>query len=155
MAKPAANCDMCGKQENLVHAIIEGVDMNVCRACAGFGKIIVPPTGFSRNYPSRFAKPVEPVIIESVMDDYAFKIKTAREKRKLNQEEFARMLSERESTLTSIEAGKQRPTMELAKKLEKLLSIQLIETIKEEPVQKEELRKKGPLTIGDMLQMKK
>ena len=154
MARPTANCDMCGKQESLVQALIEGVDMHVCRACAGFGKVLEQPRVFSRNY-QKSQKSTEPELIEVVMDDYALKIKNAREKRKLNQEEFARMLSERESTLTSIEAGKQRPTMELAKKLEKMLNIQLIEIIKDEPVQKEELRKKGPLTIGDMLQMKK
>ncbi len=154
MGKAVTSCDMCGKSENLVKALVEGVEMNVCRACAGFGKVLEQPQAFRRSF-QKYQKPAEPVIIEAVMDDYAEKIKQAREKRKLNQEEFARFLTERESLLTSIEAGRQKPTIELAKKLEKLLNIQLIEMIKEEPMQKEEARKKGPLTIGDMLQMKK
>ncbi len=154
MAKPAANCDMCGKQETLVQAVIEGVDMHVCKACAGFGKVLQQPKIFLQNY-QKNQKKAEPECFEVVMDDYALKIKNAREKRKLNQEEFARMLSERESMLTSIESGKQKPTIELAKKLEKILDIHLIEIIKDEPVQKEQQMKKGSLTIGDMLQMKK
>lgn len=154
MAKAVTSCDMCGKGGNLVKALIEGVEMNVCRPCAGFGKVLEQPKVFPRNY-QKFQKQAEPEPIESVMDDYAVKIKQAREKRGMNQEEFARFLTERESLLTSIEAGRQKPTLKLAKKLEKMLNIQLIEVIKEESLQKEESRKKGALTIGDMLQMKK
>ncbi|MBI5072318.1 TIGR00270 family protein, partial [Candidatus Woesearchaeota archaeon] len=100
----------------------------------------------------------EPQIIEQIVEEYALKIKQAREKRKLNQEEFAKMLNERESVLHNIEAGKQKPSMELAKKLEKVLGIVLIEVIKPDEITAEKQdspRPKGPLTIGDMLLMKK
>ena len=30
-------CEMCGKDASLVHARVEGVDMDVCPACARFG----------------------------------------------------------------------------------------------------------------------
>lgn len=158
MAKPSTNCDMCGKAEQLVNALIEGVEMKVCRNCASFGKILQAPRAFSpQNYFSR-QKSQEPQIIEQIVEEYALKIKQAREKRKLNQEEFAKMLNEKESVLHNIEAGKQKPSMELAKKLEKVLGIILIETIKPDELTAEKQdspRPKGPLTIGDMLLMKK
>lgn len=155
MGKLVTSCDMCGKQENLVKAMVEGVEMNVCRACAGFGKIMQQPRVFSQGFGYQKQRPAGPEIIEVVADDYAFKIKQSREKRKMNQEEFARFLGEKESLLTSIEAGRQKPTIELAKKLEKQLNIQLIEVIKDEEQKSEKSLKNGPLTIGDMLQMKK
>ena len=33
-------CDMCGKETDLVVALIEGTELNVCRECGKFGKIL-------------------------------------------------------------------------------------------------------------------
>lgn len=158
MAKSSSNCDMCGKAEQLVIALIEGVEMGVCRNCASFGQILQTPKSFSQKNSFSRQKPQEPQIVEQIVEEYAFKIKQAREKRKLNQEEFAKMLNEKESVLHNIEAGKQKPSMELAKKLEKNLGISLIEIIKPDEMSSnasQERRPKGPMTIGDMLLMKK
>ncbi len=150
MAKPSANCDMCGKQEQLVKALIEGVEMNVCKACASFGKVMRSPQYFSQQKHFSAAKQREPEIVEEILEEYAIKIKQAREKRKLNQEEFAKMLNEKESVLHAIEAGKQKPTFVLAKKLEKMLGITLIVQVKEEVVEQKR-NPKGLLTIGDSM----
>ncbi|MBI5073143.1 hypothetical protein HZA99_04960, partial [Candidatus Woesearchaeota archaeon] len=73
MAKPSTNCDMCGKAEQLVNALIEGVEMKVCRNCASFGQILQAPKAFaSRN--SFFRQKVqEPQIIEQIVEEYALK----------------------------------------------------------------------------------
>lgn len=128
--------------------------MAVCKECASFGQILRQPTAFAGKKQTIPQRPKEPVIVEEIVEEYAMKIKQAREKRNLNQEEFARFLGERESILQKIESGRQKPTIELAKKLEKQLGIQLIERIEEEIVEQKKSAK-GPLTIGDMLQMKK
>lgn len=158
MAKLSSNCDMCGRAEQLVIALIEGVEMSVCRNCASFGQILQMPKSFSLKNSFARQKPQEPQIVEQIVEEYALKIKQAREKRKLNQEEFAKMLNEKESVLHNIEAGKQKPSMELAKKLEKNLGISLIEIIEPDelsPNISQERRPKGPMTIGDMLLLKK
>ena len=157
MAKPSTSCEMCGKAEQLVTAMIEGAHMQVCRNCASFGQVLQTPRAFQQRNSYAPQKFVGPQIIEQIVEEYALKIKQAREKRKLNQEEFAKMLNEKESVLHNIEAGKQKPPMELAKKLEKVLGITLIETIKPDEQTSDmpsEKRPKGPLTIGDILNRK-
>lgn len=161
------NCEMCGKSGNgksgksgrggqFLKVLIEGVEMNVCKECAPFGKILTPVKIAAKktNITQQISlHQKEPEIIEGIVEDYAVRIKQTREKRGVNQEEFAKMLNERETIMQKIEAGKQKPTLELAKKLEKYLNIKLIEQIKEASLeQKRDL--KTPLTIGDLLQRK-
>ena len=33
-------CDLCGKEDELYLALIEGTELNVCKNCSKFGKII-------------------------------------------------------------------------------------------------------------------
>src|SRR3989338_11348811 len=156
MAKLLPSCDMCGKQESLVKALIEGVEMNVCRGCASFGKVLSSPTSFGRaRGPMNAAKPRIPEVVEGIVEEYALKIKQAREKRKLTQEEFAKMLNVHESLLRHIEAGKQKPDFDLARRLEKQLNVVLVEKVTEETEEKQQRSPKGPMTIGDMLLLKK
>ncbi len=153
MAKSLPSCDMCGKQELLLKALIEGVEMNVCRGCASFGKVLFAPSSFGRTRgPMNISKPRVPEIVESIVEEYALKIKETREKRKLTQEEFAKMLNIHESLLRNIEAGKQKPGLDLARKLEKQLGIILVEKVtEEENNEKQTKSSKGPMTIGDLL----
>ena len=156
MGKPGTSCEMCGKQDFLMRALVEGVEMSVCKGCASFGRILQAPRMPMKSQGSLYSRPKEPQVVEESVEEYAMKIKQAREKRNLNQEEFAKMVNEHASLLKNIEAGKQRPTFDLAKKLEKMLNIVLIEKSTTEDEPKEEKRSpKGPLTIGDILSMKK
>jgi len=34
------NCDICGSEERLFRALIEGTELSVCKKCGRFGKII-------------------------------------------------------------------------------------------------------------------
>ena len=156
MGKPGTSCEICGKKDFLMRALVEGVEMSVCKGCAPFGRILQAPRMPMKSQGSSYSRPKEPQVVEEIIEEYAMKIKQAREKRNLNQEEFAKMVNEHESLLKHVEAGKQRPAFELAKKLEKLLNIVLIQksTTEEEP-KEEKKSPKGPLTIGDMLNMKK
>jgi len=36
------NCDMCGSEENLFRATIEGSELKVCRNCSKHGKVLGP-----------------------------------------------------------------------------------------------------------------
>lgn len=148
---------MCGKETELFITSVEGTDLKVCQNCAKFGKI---KTRAKPLEPPKKKKQVEieeeePEIIQTISSDYALKVKNARESLKLKQEELAKKLNEKESVIHKIETGHYEPNIKLAKKLERFLKIKLVE---EEEVNKEKQKaskSSGPLTIGDILKIKK
>lgn len=148
------NCEMCGQENNLISAEIEGIDMSVCHKCAQFGKI----KGVSRNETQilkRFSqKPVrsEPHLEfnERIVPDYSQKIREARERLGLKQEDFAKKINEKESILHKMETGSFKPSIPLARKLEKLLGVQLIQSVEEEKVPIAQASSEG-FTIGDLI----
>ena len=85
---------------------------------------------------------------------FAKKIKDSRNWMGLTQKEFAQKLSEKESVLNNIESGHMMPTIDLAKKIEKLCNIKLIEEYKEKEDNVKLNFKDQALTIGDLLKLK-
>ncbi len=146
-----APCELCGKQDKLVTAIVEGTELNVCENCGKYGKIIRKPVLPKKEF---VKTKTEPEIVEKVMSDYSKKIREARQAKNMTQEEFAKMLNEKESIIQKIETGTFKPSIDLARKLEKKLGITLIE--KDETVNID-LKKgnTGTLTIGDLIKIKK
>ena len=78
-----------------------------------------------------------------------------RESMQLTQEDFAKQLNERVTVLQKIESGITKPTLDLARKLESILHIKIIEEKKEETVLLEETKKSGFFTIGDFVKIRK
>jgi len=146
-----AVCEMCGKDTQLFRALVENSELNVCSACGKYGKFLQKPVMRVAKKPV-IEKAPEPV--EVVVSDYAQKIRSAREKSGLTQKEFALKLNEKESIIHKLENGLFVPPIDMAKKLERLLRIKLVEVEEEEKVSAEK-RKSGPLTIGDILNLKK
>ncbi len=150
-------CDMCGSEEKLYKADIEGSILNVCKSCSRFGKIISEIKEPEKIKPKIIiiTEPEpESEIIEMVVDDFAEKIRNKREELGLKQEDFAKMISEKESVIHKLETGEFQPSLELAKKLEKALKIKLIEEY-EEKHKKTAKISSGPTTIGDLIKIKK
>ncbi len=116
-------CHICGAlRESLFKSLIEGTSVSVCEDCSRFGKTVESPKSLqSKKF---IVNRVEE--IEIVERDYFLKIKNARENRGLTHGELAKLLAERESSLHHIETGKLKPTIKLAKKIEKVLGITLI-----------------------------
>lgn len=150
-------CEMCGKDGQLLVAEIEGAEMKVCSGCAKYGKI--KPNVFSRNDSGRnFTsrnKPIKEAPEFKLIGNFSEKIKFARDARNLTQEEFARLINERESISSKWERGELKPSIETAKKLEKVLGLILV--IKEEhSSEKIEVEKKSSeLTLGDFVKVRK
>lgn len=142
------NCEMCGKESSLKTVKIEGINMQVCGQCAKYGQEVQKVKFVERR---KFEK-VE--IEKEVVENYANIIKLAREKLGLKQEELAKKLNEKESTISHIESGKYPPNIRLAEKLEKFFNIDLIEEIEDE-VEVTSGSESGELTIGDMIKIKK
>lgn len=146
---------MCGKEAEIYLALIEGTELNVCSSCAKFGKILkkVVKEEPKKKKEKIIEKPEEPEIIEVIVEDYAVKIRNAREKLGLKQKDFARKISEKESLLSAFETGKIEPSLKIARKLEKLLRIKLIEEVEEKKEEVEKV-KREEVTIGDLIKIK-
>ncbi|MCL4332093.1 MAG: multiprotein bridging factor aMBF1 [Candidatus Thermoplasmatota archaeon] len=146
---------MCGEKTPKVTRVrIEGAVIEACDRCAKLGTPVDPPkkapvtytfskpayspprpraTAPARPQRRRSTQAVRPDRMDldhvEVTPDYAEIIKTAREKMSWSQDDLAAKLMEKKNVLSSIERGALRPDIKVARKLEKLLGIKLIETI--------------------------
>lgn len=118
-------CEICAKEsEKLSFSKIEGAIFKVCSSCSKYGSEIIAPVP-SKKQTSYSSKNYE--YEEILIDDYSKKILLGRQKKGLKQEELAKILNEKLSLIRSIETGKMRPTIKLAKKIQNFLEINIIE----------------------------
>ncbi len=151
------NCDMCGQEtEDLVIASIEGVELSVCARCAKFGKILRKqrPQQKEEKKPREIRIPKRAEIIQIISEDYANKIKNAREKMFIKQEDLAKRINEKESLIQHIESGKSEPNIYLARKLDKFLNITLVEQNEEKHEDIKGHSSEG-FTLGDFIKVRK
>jgi putative transcription factor len=127
-----SSCEMCGGKGAGITVIIEGVSMKVCKNCCSFGKVAprqhrerVEKT-FTKRKP-RYKSPEEETQ-ERVIASYGSRIQKKRNQLGLKQEELARKVAEKESIIQKMENGNFRPSLAMAKKLERILGIKLIES---------------------------
>jgi len=144
---------MCGSDKNLSNAVIEGVMLTVCENCAKHGRV-VKISRIEQKQKKEVKIRTESEITYEIITDYYSKIKNAREKLGLKQDELALKISEKASELHNLESGKLKPSFNLARKLEKFLNIKLIEEIKEEKPSKINFND-NEITIADLIKFKK
>ena len=111
-------CDLCGKEAPLFRAVVEGVELNACQVCSRFGKKLGHLSKPRAVETKRTIKREPLELVETIVPDFAQKIKTAREKMGMKQEDFAKKLNEKTSIIHKIETGSFAPPMPLAKKLQ-------------------------------------
>lgn len=144
-------CELCGTNVARFNAEIEGTTMYVCEECAKFGKIKNKPK-VNIVYIAKKQEIAEPEYL--FIEGYGNVVKKARESLNLKQEELAKKLNERESVLHQIESEHFKPSIELAKKLEKALHIHIVDELKAEDTQNQNVRnnaaKSGEFTLGDI-----
>ena len=150
---------MCSKGNATVKADVEGAKLNVCDACSRYGKIIgrvQAPVKQSSKPSLAVQSHKKSEKIQVIKSDYYIAIRKARDKLGITQEDFAKKLMEKESMLHKIESGHLKPDLELARKIEKFLKIELVEEIEVEsgnhPVDKD--KKSAGMTLGDMIKLK-
>ncbi|MEM1666659.1 MAG: multiprotein-bridging factor 1 family protein [Nitrososphaerota archaeon] len=87
------------------------------------------------------------------VEGFHVRIKNARERMGLSQEELAAQLNEKATLIKKIEQGEVKPSIELARKLEKFLKIQIIEEVTEDYRYGPFLSKPQPggYTLGDVM----
>jgi putative transcription factor len=157
-------CDMCGVGGQLYKVLIEGTQMTVCEKCSRFGKVksriksdkeIEADERRQEIYDTqrRLAqKNKETVFV--IVDNYSSLVKNARESMKLKQEEVAKKMAVKESILHNIESGHFEPSIDMARRLEKFFGITLVEQHEEEDIALSK-GETGPMTLGDMIKIKK
>jgi len=146
-------CELCGKESKLLKTKIESTVLSTCEDCSNFGEVLEEI--MEKQPTPTFKKPTKPQKeepIEFIVEDYSEKIKKAREKRNMKQEELAKKLAIKESIVHKLESGRIEPSTDLARKLERFLHIKLVK----EYVDDYEKKTSSPssLTIGDLLTKK-
>jgi len=144
---------MCDSESELFKTSIEGAEMSVCQACSKYGNVISKVQVIAKEVkaPVKVA-PQRKEIITVINPDYPKLIKQARENMSLKQDDFAKKIGERASIIHKLETGHIKPSIDLARKLEKTLKITLIDEYEEKSAVKK--NSDASLTIGDMINLK-
>lgn len=150
-------CDMCGAEKKLFVTMVEGTEMQLCDECKVYGEVkrAIPTAKEQKVIAKRqqtyeAQKEIERNTVEIIAPGYGLKIKNARERLGKKQEKFAQELALKASQLHAFESEHREPTLETARKLERVLGITLVEQYVEEHQQTTKTSD-GPLTIADLL----
>lgn len=147
-------CDLCGKEmEKLLRAEVEGSEMNVCAGCGKYGEVLKEIKKKEVVLPKKKIV-VEEEIEESIVSDFALIIRSSREKKGLNQEDFAKFLNEKESLLEKWEKGSLNPSLEAAKKLGRILGVNFIEKVEDKKIDLGE-QVSEEMTLADVIKIRK
>jgi putative transcription factor len=159
------HCEVCGREifGQPYYRVIEGGRLTVCSQCSKFSdQEWDPRRPQARKSPTRrrSAQPqprrrsdIEAAESLELMDDYGMIIKKARQKRGLSVEDFAKKISEKESVVKKLEKGDMNPPMVLVRKVQRELSINILEEAKTGKGQVL-TRPMGPRTLGDLIKIK-
>lgn len=118
-------CELCGSQitGESVRVVVENVVMDVCRPCSKHGR----PYVSKKERKPREERKMFSLKLTSVREDYSKLIKEGREKLGLTQEELAKEIAEDGTVVKLLEMKKFKPDQQMAKKLEGLLGISLVQ----------------------------
>ena len=147
-------CEMCGSGEAEYLIQVEGAKLNVCRDCSGTGKILRWPSQASQNAGKGAQAPARARVELEVVDGYGAIIQSGRKKLGLPIEVLAERINEKLSFLERIEHQKTLPDEKIARKLEKELSIVLLQEVAESDAAGD-TKKGAPVTLGDIIEIEK
>ena len=150
-------CELCGRESRRLFKVrIEGVVLEVCKSCAKLGTPV-----YDQKRRQRRKRDTTPIPETELDPEFSKKIVAARETLKLTREDVARKARMSPSYLEKLETGKLKPTIEDAKKLERVLGVSVITVVKQEkpkrekreprPRQEKPRKMKEPVTtLGDI-----
>ena len=149
-------CEICGKKVvgRPVRVKIDGSIMQTCNECSKFGKVQKEP----RRPVKAKTSPRRPRVREplyEVSEEFNTIIRMAREKKGWSREDLANKIYEKASVINRIESGKMIPDIKLARKIEKVLNIKILDKIEEEQPEDITPSRRGGTTIGDIAQIKR
>jgi putative transcription factor len=122
--------------------------MRVCPKCARYG------TTFRSYVPRKTRKPRPEEEKLEVVEGFPGIIHAERERKGWKQEELAQKINEPESVVKRLESGKMHPSEKMARKLEGLLGVKLLEKVEEQKIDLSRKKSEGS-TLGDLAFIKK
>lgn len=165
-------CEVCGRhiRGKAYKAIIEGARLVVCSDCATLGSMswemktpkpskpaakLKKPLNRKLRISTKRQSLLEPTL--ELVDDFDVRIRRAREKKGLSQEDLGGKINEKISVLRKLENHKMTPDNKLAEKLQYALKIKLLVPLTEEKTSKRLLTTtpSRALTLGDLIKNKK
>ena len=146
------SCEMCGKLDELVTADVEGVEMKICSGCSTYGSVKKTVSNHVFR-PQRRINDKEPQV--KIISNYASLLKSSREKKGLSQEEFALFLQEKVSAVATWEQGRIQPSLDVARKVGKLLNLSLIKAETAEAFESKKDKRSDVVTLGDFIKKRK
>ena len=160
-------CEVCGSEVTRTKTVtVEGTVLNACPNCARFGVEV----GAAASAPRRRSTP--PVIAErlearrrrmtpkdmyaqsgeeDLAEDYAARIRSAREARGWKQSDLGAKINERVTVIAKLESGTMVPTDDLLRRLERALEIKLKEKMPTTTAKRAGAH--DGLTLGDLLDL--
>lgn len=165
------NCEICGTEikGEPYQTKIDNSVMATCKECSKYGKVQRKPQpkvtkkvkkgnyNNNSNYNGRpkkqYSRPKEEEY--ELVENYNKIIRKAREQQQLTQKMLGEKIYERESVIAHIEAGKMVPDDKIAKKIEKVLGIKLIEKVSSNEQEFKDMKRFGEATIGDIARIKR
>jgi putative transcription factor len=166
-------CEMCGETIRGIPKLVrvEGAELSVCSKCEKFGtevqqvrrtdiRVAQKAVG-ARPAPApaggavtvRYKRDMFDFMEGEIVDDYAARIRRAREEKGLSQKDLAMQMKEKEHLIRKIENSELIPEEGVRRKLEKALGIRLIDA----PVSEDEKKVPSKLTptLGDLTVIRK
>lgn len=104
---------------------IDGAVLNVCNNCARMGRRLKKGEK-GKGSPKQISRVGTVELGFEVDPEYSYKVRNAREKLGLSQEQLGRMINVKPSVISHIETGKFKPDIILARKLMHSLKINLL-----------------------------
>ncbi|MDF2956666.1 MAG: Archaeal ribosome-binding protein aMBF1 [Candidatus Alkanophagales archaeon MCA70_species_1] len=132
----AQQCEICGADVPHTYLVEIGTSkLRVCKACAKYGVVVterqVKPSSVKTPVvrKKKIYKLMDEELSFEIVPDFGKRIKDAREKLGLKQEELAKQINEKVSLLRKIERGELVPEDRVRQKLERVLNISLVERV--------------------------
>lgn len=148
-------CELCGSPTGgrPYRALVDGVEMILCASCylklSRTGRAVLVSERRRRSVPR--PRPPRRASLESydLVEDYYVRIREAREARGWSTAVLAQKLRISESMLRKIEQGKLKPSIDLARRIERVLRIRLLEPV--EDLEDYEYGGSTTVTLGDIV----
>ncbi len=161
-------CEVCGRDVPRTKTVtVEGTVLNACPDCSRFGTEASPaasaarkpgvPLAVAERLEARARRMKERDVFaqsgeEDLADDYARRIRTARESRGWKQTDLGARINERVTVIAKIESGTMVPNDDLIRRLERALEIKLKEKTPAPVVRKASAQ--AGVTLGDLFDLK-
>jgi len=141
-------CEICGIRKASRKILLEGAWINVCEVCAREINIKEEIKTTKKVEKGKVEKKIE--LYEEFIDEKFYeKLRRYRESKNLKQEEMAKLLGIKESLYKSLEEGRIKPSIDLARKIEKIIGEKII--VKERLDEKND-KKEFKLTVADVIE---